>query len=429
MSSGNNNDGAGCLGFIIAIVILFLIPAMVLGDNLNLDTLFAWWVILALIIGILVWIISASEKKTDDSQVYGIQDQWSRNSVGTGSASKERDSNLELDLKNEQLNILLLNRYNSKLALKEKIRDEIQELQIEEKRLSGEIYDIEMAQQKIKNFDDKPFYMTKKRYLAKKKPELTEMRNTLMQKEKEHKIIEEKILGKQQEVKELKYNLYDESNEAFEKLKIALDTIKKSCYIKGTIDLNKSSISTSRKNDDLKYLQYEVEPYGILVEHCRFYIFPTGIWVFVDNGKLAGIFKPKAITGKLEYHEHILSDYFNRQPIYDDTKIITKDIPHTTWLHACRDGSPDLRYNYNPRQTYYTQEKYSLQCFFEIGLCGRTLKYEVSSYDNCELLENAISAYSEIHENKDIVPILIDLLDRCTSGKDIDAIKEYIARC
>ncbi len=97
------------------------------------------------------------------------------------------------------------------------------------------------------------------------------------------------------------------------------------------------------------------------------------------------------------------SIYSSKPKIYDDTKIITKDIPHNTWLHTCRDGSPDLRYSYNPMHTYYTQQEYYIECSFDLDICGCKLKYEISSFDNCEALEKAINAYSIIKENNDVM--------------------------
>lgn len=48
------------------------------------------------------------------------------------------------------------------------------------------------------------------------------------------------------------------------------------------------------------------------------------------------------------------------------------DESHTTWLHTCKDGSPDLRYSYNPATTYYH--------FYAAELSG--LRLEIISGDS-----------------------------------------------
>lgn len=86
-----------------------------------------------------------------------------------------------------------------------------------------------------------------------------------------------------------------------------------------------------------------------------------------------------------------------------------------------------MRYSHNPMQTYYTKQEYYVECSFELDLCGCKLKYAISSFDNCEILEKAIKNYAKIRENKDMIPILLDLLSRCTDGQDVKKIQEKMA--
>ena len=70
----------------------------------------------------------------------------------------------------------------------------------------------------------------------------------------------------------------------------------------------------------------------------------------------------------------------------------------------------NLRYSHNPQRTYYIQQEYYLECDFELILCGYILKYKVSSYDNCEMLQKVIKKYSAVRESVGIIQIILDLL-------------------
>ena len=51
-----------------------------------------------------------------------------------------------------------------------------------------------------------------------------------------------------------------------------------------------------------------------------------------------------------------------------------------------------------------------MECDFELILCGYILKYKVSSYDNCEMLQKVIKKYSAVRESVGIIQIILDLL-------------------
>ena len=169
----------------------------------------------------------------------------------------------------------------------------------------------------------------------------------------------------------------------------------------------------------MKYVQYKIEPYIMRLNNYRFYFFPNAIWVFAGWDRIVGVYKTKAMKGSVDVKEIPKTE--NMEHVYDDTTVITKDRAHQT-LHTGADGSQGMSFTDNPAQTNDTQQEYCLECTFNLSLCGWDLKYEVSSYDNCELLKKAIRAYS----SKDRIPMLLELLQRCSVGDDVQTIKKRV---
>ena len=78
------------------------------------------------------------------------------------------------------------------------------------------------------------------------------------------------------------------------------------------------------------------------------------IVAFDKNGYFSTILDKSAlkIDVKKQTSELYLIDdknYSNQQYIDSDSKLILRGRTSKTWLHTCIDGTPDLRYNYNPR--------------------------------------------------------------------------------
>lgn len=414
---GNSSNDGGCLATIIAFFVLFFLPAWVAGDDFGWGVLIIWWIILAFI----CWLIYECSKPASVSNNY--QQQNRARSTSSNVLSSEK---MGLPLSKSNLNKSLTSKYNAKIELKRDLENEVRELSdlIGKKKL--EIEELNKKNIAIENYADKPLLMSKKKYMSKMLPLINENTEKVKALEENIELMRKQIDEKQRIASTMKFALYEESNQEFEALKKAFDIFKKSCKIEGTMNIKGSEVSTYQRQNDLCFIEYRVPPYCISLGGSRFYIFPNSILVFEGEGKLIGIYMPKVMEAKFEHKENIKYSYRNYDEIAEDTKIITKDIPHTTWLHTCRDGSPDLRYSHNPKRTYYTQQEYYLECNFELVLCGYTLKYKVSSYDNCEILQKAIKKYSAVRANIDIIPIILDLLERCTDGSDVAYINKKI---
>lgn len=431
MASGGNSDGGGCLGAIIAFFVLFFLPAWVTGDSFGWGVLIAWWIILAFILWAIYAACTSNNSSTTTSTNQGTSQNYNTHTSVTKNGNSSKAGAGSLKVSANQLNKSIMDSYSSKIQLRDKLKESIKKLVEEQENIDKKIEQKKKQQQDIIDGKGKPLLKAKKKWLALKQKELDSLEQEIVDLKAERNGKEVQISQITKQIDELKFNVFDEPNEAFKKLKEAFEKVKKSCKISGTPNLVNSAISIAQRDKDLRYIRYKTVPYGLLLENYRFYFFPNGIWVFEDDAKLVGVYKPKALQGSFETKETIKQSYYSsysRKPdVYDDTKIITKDIPHHTWLHTCRDGSPDLRYSHNPRRTYYTQQEYYVECSFDLNICGCKLKYAISSFDNCEILERAIINYASIKENKDMIPILLDLLNRCTDGQDIKIIREKMA--
>lgn len=115
---------------------------------------------------------------------------------------------------------------------------------------------------------------------------------------------------------------------------------------------------TPDKPNDLMLFKYENEPVILFWEQYYFCLFSNVILVFDKLGVFATAIDSSAlkVVVKRETTSVTVSNGTagSNQYIADDSKCISQGITRSTWLHTCRDGSPDLRYSYNPRLEYRT---------------------------------------------------------------------------
>lgn len=95
--------------------------------------------------------------------------------------------------------------------------------------------------------------------------------------------------------------------------------------------------------------------------------------------------------------------------VADDSRCIEKGNPRTSWLHARRDGSPDRRYSYNPRNEYRTDlYEYGL---IKIDIAGKTTIFTVSSKDAVSAFKKIGNAYSKgFYVAYDPIPDFLSLI-------------------
>lgn len=115
---------------------------------------------------------------------------------------------------------------------------------------------------------------------------------------------------------------------------------------------------TPDKPSDLMLFRYKNEPIILFWEQYYFCLFSNVILVFDERGIFTTAIDPSALKVVIKKETTAVTvsngTAGSNQYIADDSKCISQGITRSTWLHTCRDGSPDLRYSYNPRLEYRT---------------------------------------------------------------------------
>ncbi len=422
MAAGNSNNSGGGNGSIfiaiLALIILFWPIGLTGGEEGSEVVLIIWWLVLICIVCV---INSASKAAKSNSAATYIEPTFQLLTPKIESEDQSYVTVSEETLKADTslFHEALMDNYNEMRERVNKLNREIDDILVEQANIDSRISGVYSKINKIKEFDDKPFWMPKRKYLKQREPDLLRMQEDILQYEKRKEKNEDVLKHKKDEIAGLKIHLSDETDHAYELLKDALDQIKQSCHISGAPDIKRSDVDVSQRNKDLRNIQCKIEPYSMRLNNYRFYFFPNVICVFSGWNKLVGIYKTKAIQGSIEVREIPKTE--NMQHVYDDTTVIKKDIAHEN-LYTDAGGSQDISFTSNPVQTNDAQQEYYLECSVYLTLCGWHLKYEVSSYNNCELLQKAISAYA----SKDRIPMLLELLQRCSIGDDVQMIKKHI---
>lgn len=115
---------------------------------------------------------------------------------------------------------------------------------------------------------------------------------------------------------------------------------------------------TPQKPNDLMLFRYSNEPISLYFDQFYFCLFSNVILVFDKNGVFSTAVDPSAFKIMLKKETTAVTvsngNAAANQHIAEDSKCISQGNTRSTWLHTCRDGSPDLRYSYNPRLEYRT---------------------------------------------------------------------------
>ena len=405
-SSGSN--GGGCL-LAVAFGVLVVLPVMILGDDFSWGTLFLIWLILAVIVAVVVLLVT-----------YAIKQSKTHPSKDNGNAVTQADGSASALLSNHLLNVAMTDRYRSQAALEARLEKEIAQYQANQKRAVATQQGLEKELEDIKKGKGKPVFTSKKRYLKQNQEGMEDIARQIAEKQAETETLEQSLVAKRERTANLKFIIFDKGNPEFEQLKSSFEKWKQSISIQGTPDIKASSISAGQRDADLQHVQYQVEPIGIELENHRFYIFPNGIWAFQGAGIFAGVYRPKAL--QCTFHATERTHYGSgRREFYQDSRIVQT---RHTWMYTRNDGGPDRRYKDNPMITITDY----MECSFDLCICGKTFHYTVSSMVNCEALEKAINAYAQVKEEKDEIPVLLNLLGRCDESDDtVRQISEMLA--
>lgn len=188
---------------------------------------------------------------------------------------------------------------------------------------------------------------------------------------------------------------------------------------------------TPDKPNDLMLFKYENEPVILFWEQYYFCLFSNVILVFDKLGVFATAIDSSAlrVVVKRETTSVTVSNGTagSNQYIADDSKCISQGITRSTWLHTCRDGSPDLRYSYNPRLEYRT-DTYEY-VVIEFVIADKKVSFSASSGTVGDAFEKAAPKYSRKCNNRhDPIPEFLILVKKL-SEEDNAQIESIIQVC
>lgn len=188
---------------------------------------------------------------------------------------------------------------------------------------------------------------------------------------------------------------------------------------------------TPDKPNDLMLFRFENEPIILFWEQFYFCLFSNVILVFDKVGAFSTAIDPSALSVMIKREKTSVTvsngNVASNQYIADDSKCVSQGITRSTWLHTCRDGSPDLRYSYNPRLEYRT-DTYEY-VVVEFIIADKKVSFSASSGAVGDAFEKAAPNYSRKCNNlHNPIPEFLKLLKKL-SGEDNAQIDSIIQVC
>ena len=192
----------------------------------------------------------------------------------------------------------------------------------------------------------------------------------------------------------------------------------KKCVLEG---YTLKDLICEEKPVDLELFDYKYAPAILHIDKYYYCLFSNVILVFDSNGIFSSAIDPSALSIKAE---RLTADVWinnNTLPAHQyidvDSKCIEQGTTRHTWVHTCRDGSPDLRYSYNPRIEYRT-DKYEYGKV-AIAVLGTTVSFCLSSEVAIKALERVSREYIRKCNNRhNPIPEFLNLLKRTSEGSD-----------
>lgn len=200
--------------------------------------------------------------------------------------------------------------------------------------------------------------------------------------------------------------------------------LSKKCVIDG---LNIKEVICEEKPTDLELFDYKYPPATLRFGGYYYCLFSNVILVFDTNGIFATAIDPTALAIKVERVRVDVWIRNNTLPSHQfidvDSKCVEQGQTRRTWAYTCRDGSPDLRYNYNPSIEYRT-DKYEYGKI-SISVSDNEVQFILSSEMATNALERISREYIKKHNNcHNPLPELLDLLYKASDECDTNI--EYI---
>lgn len=183
---------------------------------------------------------------------------------------------------------------------------------------------------------------------------------------------------------------------------------------------------------ELSLFKCNYDPIILFIEQYYFCLFCNVILVFDTAGVFSTAIDPSAVRINIKRKTTTVTVHngkaLSNQYIAEDSKCISRGSTRSTWLHTCRDGSPDLRYSYNPKLEFRTDiYEYTI---VEIAVAEKSISFSVSSASVGDAFEAVVLKYIQKHNNRhNSVPELLQLLKLLSDNEDnqIDSIIKVCA--
>lgn len=172
---------------------------------------------------------------------------------------------------------------------------------------------------------------------------------------------------------------------------------------------------------DLELFDYKYAPATLRLGGYYYCLFSNVILVFDAKGIFATAIDPTALAIKVERVQvdvWIRNNTFPTHKYIDvDSKCVEQGQTRRTWVHTCRDGSPDLRYSYNPSIEYRT-DKYEYGQI-TISILDNQIQFALSSDVATNALERVSQEYIHKYNNRhNPLPEFFNLLYRTSEDGD-----------
>lgn len=201
---------------------------------------------------------------------------------------------------------------------------------------------------------------------------------------------------------------------------LALQNSKKCISISGSTT---KDFFISKEPKEHSYFHSSTAPVVLNFGKIKAYCYPKIILLF-EGDYFAGAINPdglKIVVTQKEIRARYNADrkeYNDNKVLADDSFVVQKGYDRTTWLHTCKDGSPDLRYSYNPAMHYRDDVVRHGVVVFSIG--EYKAEFAFSSYQAFEELALAQRTYSTNNPAvTDPIPVLLELLDSLGANHQI----------
>lgn len=208
-------------------------------------------------------------------------------------------------------------------------------------------------------------------------------------------------------------------------LRDALTILQNSKIIKedGSTPL-REFLDNSKLPIELNFFKFSTPPICMAFKPFTFCLFPKTILVFREGNFLSAITpnELKIIDTPIEKSVKYSGGKYISDIVDVDSKCIQVGTTIKTWMHVCKDGTPDLRYSYNPSIEYRIDRMIHGKVTFEIA--GFRTAFDFSSHNALEEIGKAARLYccldkSFLH-NKQLVSYEHDLGHIFKANEPID---------